>query len=437
MAENKAHLKRHIGLVALILYGVGDILGAGIYGLVGKAAGQVGHAVWLAFLVSAIAAGLTGLTYASLGSRYPKAGGTAYVILRIFDNAFLSFVVGFAVLASCLTSMATATRVFAGYFIAQFPGLPLGVVMVGFAAALTLLIYRGIRETVIVNGLFTVTEAAGLLFIIAIGVSYWGSVDYLDSAAPLNPTGEITFPLIFSGAILTFYSFIGFEDILNVSEETKNPEYTIPRGLLAAVAISSIIYILVSITAVSVVSPEILAHSKQPLVDVVVRAAPWFPPWIFGFVSMFAVGNTALLNFVTASRLMYGLADHQLLPKPLARVHPRTGTPHVAVCVVGIAMIILTFSGSVATLAKATSVLLLICFTLMNIGLIVLKRKGEPQSGFSVPMFVPVLGAIICVIMLAHSQSDEWGIVGLILAAVIGLYFILRPTKKDIAASGV
>jgi APA family basic amino acid/polyamine antiporter len=432
--SSEPQLKRHIGLLALTLYGIGDILGAGIYGLIGRAAGQMGNAIWLAFLASMIAAGLTGLSYAAVGSRFPRAGGAAYVTQRAFKKTWLAYIVGLAALASGLTSMATASRVFSGYLQGMFPSIPLWVLIVGFATLLAGIVFRGIRESMWANSVCTVIELSGLLIIIVFGMSYLGGVDYFDASVPVtNPDGLITTSLILGGAVLTFYSFVGFEDVLNVSEEVKDPARTIPRGLIFAVAGASIIYVLISLIAVSVVPAAQLAESKEPLVDVVRTAAPWFPPKLYSIMALFAVSNTALLNYVMGSRLLYGMSKQKLLPSFLSKVHGKTATPHIAVAVLYVILLGLALSGDISSLAKSTSVLLLGCFVLVNSALIVLKRREPtPKGAFDVPYFVPALGVIACLAMLAHAKQPELITAGLILAGIIILYFVKRPGAEAI-----
>ncbi|MGE0614648.1 MAG: APC family permease [Bacteriovoracia bacterium] len=428
----KTVLKQHITLWPLVLYGMGDILGAGIYGLVGKAAGQVGNAVWMAFFVSMIAAAFTGLSYASLGSRYAHAGGASFIAHRAFGNSFLAYAVGLAVLASGLTSMAAACRVFAGYFTGLFSSFTAPVVIVGFALVLAVVIFRGIRETIWVNSVLAGIEIAGLLVIILLGASYIGQVNYLDAVTTANPEGTITASLLLGGAVLTFYSFIGFEDILNVSEEVKDAPRTLPKALVMAVAFSSIIYMLISVIAVSVVPAPELAASSQPLVDVVKRASPGFPTPVYSFVSMLAVSNTALLNFVMGSRLLYGMAGQGLLPRFLGTLHPKRATPHRAIGVLLVILLILALSGDVAVLAKATSLLLLLCFSVVNLSLIVLQRRDPLKGRFEVPAAVPALGLVVCLAILSQGRGSEFLVAGIILAVIAGLYFVLRPSEDSV-----
>lgn len=428
----KPQLKRNIGLLALTLFGVGDILGAGIYGLIGKAAGEMGSAAWLSFLVSALAAGFTGLSYASLGSRYPKAGGAAFATFRAFQKPFIAYVVGLAIMASGLTSMAAASRVFSGYLLAWLPELSLEVIVIIFSALIGSIVFRGISESLFANAICTLIEVFGLGVVIFVGLPYLGQVDYLSATSSHNPQGLISLPLVLSGAVLTFYSFIGFEDILNVGEEVKDPKKTLPRGLLLAVAISSTIYMIVSLVAVSVIPAHILAESSQPLVDVVKVAAPNFPSSVFSTIALFAVANTTLLNFIMASRLLYGMSKQKLLPAFLSSVHSQRHTPWKAILVVWVIFLVLALSGDISSLAKATSVLLLSCFIVVNLALLRLMRKEKIPGTFSVPAFVPVVGASICFAMLTKAKLPELTTAGTLLILICGLYFVVRPSKDAI-----
>lgn len=426
-------LKRNVGLVALSLYGIGDILGAGIYGLIGKAAAQMGNGIWLAFLASMVVAMFSGLSYAAVGSRFPRAAGAAYVTQKAFNRSWLTYLVGLSALASGLTSMATASRVFAGYFQAFTPNFPTWVLIFLFATALFLIVLKGIRESMWVNSIFTLIEVGGLFIIIFLGFKIIGNVNYLDMTSPMNPSGELAPALILNGAVLTFYSFIGFEDILNVSEEVKDPKRTIPRALITAILVSSIIYILISLIAVSAVSVVELSESNQPLVQVVKSLSASFPDEIFTFIAIFAVSNTALLNFIMGSRLLYGMSQQGLLPKILSRVNPKTSTPHAAIGIVYIILLLLAFSGNISSLAKATSVLLLICFIMVNLALIRLKRqeKKVAEGVFDVPLLVPVFGAITSFVMICSAQAPELKLAIVILLVIAGLYLIKRPQAID------
>jgi amino acid transporter len=425
-----------MGLGALTIYGVGDMLGAGIYGLIGKAAGVMGNAVWLAFVMSMLVALLTGLSYANIGSRYPRAAGAPYVTHRAFRVPFLSYLIGLGVAASGLTSMATGSRVIAGYVQTLGVRWPTEALVIAFLALLTLVVFRGMRESTWMNILCTTVELSGLLIVIAVGVGSWGSVDYLETPPPAGEGGAagLSLGLLLQGAVLTFFSFIGFEDILNVAEEVKRPRTTVPLGLLLALLIATVLYILVALTAVSVLPYRELSQSKAALVDVVRKAAPAFPPLLFTAISIFAVANTALLNYVMGSRLLYGMSRQGLLPARLGRVHPVRRTPHVAILVLLVLVLALALAGDIRQLADATSLLLLGAFVVVNGALIVLKlRPGEPRGAFEVPLVVPAAGVLVCLVMIGGrvlgSEADARAplIAGGILLGIALLYVLQRP----------
>lgn len=441
-------LQKSIGPWQLMFYGLGSMLGAGIYALIGKAAGILGNAVWLAFLVAMIGAMLTGLSYACVGSRYARAGGAAYVTQRGFGSPLLSYVVGIAVMMSGLTSMATGSQAIAGQFKAlfgwQLDDAGIKLVAIGVIFLVGCVIYRGIRESMWLNVACTVIEAAGLIFIIAVGIRFWGGVNYLESAGDTAAAGSgITFALVMQGAVLTFYSFIGFEDILNVSEEVKNPHRSVPFGLIGAMILATCIYMAVAITAVSVIPWQDLAKSEGPLMEVADRAAPWFTGirGVYGWIAIFAIGNTALLNYIMGSRLLYGMSQQGLLPAFLGRVHVKRRTPHIAVFVLFGIVACLILSGGVKQLAESTVLLLLTVFTAVNISLVVLKRRpGEPRGGFEPPLFVPVLGAFVCASLIvtrihsAVTSADPAGrtaplIAAAIVAISLALHAMLKPKE--------
>jgi APA family basic amino acid/polyamine antiporter len=442
-------LVRHMGLFALVIYGVGDMLGAGVYGLVGKATNLMGNGVWLAFAVSMVAALLTGLSYASIGSRYPRAAGAAYVTHRAFRLPFVSYVVGLAVMCSGLTSMAAASNVFADYFYRLVPGAleqtPHWVriaVILGFIAFLTIVNLVGMRESTWMNAICTTVELGGLLLVIVVGVRYIGGVNYLDFTSHRNPAGTFALPVMFSASLLTFYAFIGFEDILNVCEEVKEPRRTVPRGLILALLITTAVYMTISVVAVSVVPQHELGdpNLKGPLVEVVKRAAPWFPVGAFTAISLFAVANTALLNYIMGSRLVYGMSRQGLLPAALGRVHARRRTPHVAILTLMVIVLLLALPGSIKQLADATSLLLLSVFVIVNTSLIVLKRRpGEPPGGFEVPLLVPAAGVLVCGTLigarvLSTSPDDRKALLtaAALLVGIAVLYLVVRP--KNVVA---
>jgi len=447
---NEPALIKTLGGWQVLFYGLGSMLGAGVYALIGRAAENLGNSVWLAFLVAMIAAMLTGLSYACVGSRYARAGGAAYVTHRALGRPWLSYIVGIAVMMSGLTSMATGSQAIAENLQKAFGiALPIKLAAIALVFLVGCVIYRGIRESMWANIVCTAVEASGLIFIIAVGARYWGSVNYFESAGDTlagGPGSGITLALVMQGAVLTFYSFIGFEDILNVSEEVKNPKRDVPFGLIGAMILATLIYMAVAITAVSVVPWRELAASKTPLMEVAHRAAPWFKgvDGVYIGITIFAIGNTALLNYIMGSRLLYGMSRQGLLPRVLGTVHPVRRTPHVAIMVLFVIVTALILNGNVKQLAEATVLLLLTVFTVVNVSLVVLKlRKSEAVGGFEVPLIVPALGALVCGSLIVTrlqtaltSSNPAERPAPLIAIAIIlvglALYKLLKP--KDVVA---
>jgi amino acid transporter len=447
-------LARTMTLFSLVIYGVGDMIGSGIYATVGKAAAGMGNAVWLSFTVSMVAAMLTGLSYASIASRYPRAAGACYVTHRAFNFSFLSYFIGLAVAASGLTSMATSTNAFSDV-LAELLGIkgsigkiaykPMGwnvidkdvgvlICILVFLAFMTLINFRGIRESMWTNLVCTAVEVGGLLFVVAVGIKYWGSVNYME-VPPQRAFGPV---MLFGGAVLTFFAFVGFEDMLNVAEEVKKPERTMPLGIVLALSVVAVLYIAVSVTAVSVVHYTVLAAAPAPLSAITAHAAPWLPGWVFKFITMFSVANTVLINYIMGSRLLYGMSRQGLLPAMLGKIHHTRRTPHVAILTLLCIVIVLALAGGVADLATTTGLLLLGCFAVVNLALIVLKlRKGEPRGRFEVPIVIPALGIVINMTLIA-SRIDEFlhnrdvGGKPMIIAVglsvlIVVLYLIMRP----------
>lgn len=430
-------LRRSIGPVQLFAYTLGGMLGAGIYGLVGRAAGQLGSAVWLGFAVAMVAALLTGLSYASLGARYPKAGGAAYVSHRAFHRPLLTWTVGLAVMASGLTSIATQSHIVAENLqrLAAMPAVPPLLLSLGFLLVVAGIVARGIRESMWMNLLCTTVETGGLLLVIAVGIPWWGQAGLWETPSPEG----LSATLLLQGAILTFFAFIGFEDTLNVAEECKDPHRTVPFGIIGAMLAATALYMAVAITAVSVVPWRELAEAPGPLAEVMARAAPWLPGWVYVAITVFAVANTALLNYVTASRLALGMARQGLLPETLGRVNARTRTPLVAVSVLLLVVVALMLAGDISQLASATVLLLLAVFACVNLALLVLQRRsGEPRGAFEVPAFVPAAGALVCLALLGNRVvAGDWkapALAGAVLLTILAGFALLRP--RAVPATG-
>ena len=422
-------LKRVFGLPTLVIYGVGDILGAGIYAVIGKIAGLSGTLVWASFLTAMVVAALTALSYAELGSRFPQSGGVACFVHRAFRTDWLSVLVGWLMFCTCLVSMATLSKAFAGYLNAFAPAIPAWLIVLALFFALAFINFRGMKESSALNIFCTFVEVTGLLIVIVVAFFF------LSGGSTANPVAvpdqqAIGWVAVVQGAALAFYAFIGFEDIVNVAEEVKNPERNVPRAILLALAIAGVIYILVSWVALQVLNPIEISASEAPLLDVVRRAQPNFPQIVFAIIALFAVLNTTLLNFVTASRLLFGMSREGLLPDWLGRLHHRRATPYRTLLVILPIAIFLSLSGTLEFLAGTTATLILAMFCLVNLSLLLIKRREPETNGFKVPYIIPAIALLFNLILLAFASLSSH-ILALIFTAIgVLLIFLQRAMKR-------
>lgn len=421
-------LKRSLGLFALVAYGVGDTLGAGIYALVGKIAGMVGPACWMSFLVALLAAGFTALSYAEMGARYPYASGEAHYTFEAFRFRLFSHGVGFLVFMSGITSMCAVAHAFAGYLAPFFPSLPVPLVAIAFFIAIGAITLSGMENSSLTNMICTAVEVTGLMIVIAAGISHFGEakVDYTAFLPEL--TGGARVQAVLGAAVFAFYAFIGFEDMVKASEEAKDPEKNLPRGILLTLCITGVIYLLVALSAVTVLSPQDLKNSTAPLVDVVKAGAPQVPIWIFTAIALFAVANTALVNFMMASRILYGMAHDGLVPGWFGRVHPKFRTPHVATAFVFAVALVLTLTGNLTRLAQSTAVLLLCAFFAVNLSLLVLKfrKVSAASSAFKAPLWAPALGVLSSFGLLFYASLPALLTALILLGVSFALFFLNR-----------
>ncbi|MGP3705929.1 APC family permease [Gordonia paraffinivorans] len=413
--ERQPELKRVLGWKLLLLFIVGDILGTGIYALTGQVAGEVGGAAWVPFLVAFAVATLTAFSYLELVTKYPQAAGAALYVHKAFGVHFVTFMVLFTVMSSGITSSTTASRAFAVNMLTAFRGGdspdPTSPVLFAVAAAFLLVVmlinFRGVAEGVGTNVVLTLVELSGLLLVLFIG--YWfiigGNAAHWDAVVIFeSPDDKNAFIAVTAATSLAFFALVGFEDSVNMAEECKDPVRIFPKVMLSGLAITAAIYVLIAICAVAIVPVGTLAESETPLVDVVQTAAPDFPmsdllPWI----SMFAVANTALINMMMASRLIYGMAKRGVLPRFLAYVHPKRRTPVVAIVfTTAVALLLLTYvshdpdSSIVGLLGGTTALLLLVVFTVVNVAVLVLRKDRVEHDHFRTSTPVAVLGAITC-----------------------------------------
>jgi len=425
-------LKKELSTTALTFFVVGDILGAGIYSVTGKVAGLASYQTWLSFVCAMVAAGLTGLSYAELGSRYPKAGGESFFSLKAFEDESLSLIVGWLVLFSGVASAATVSHAFAAYVGSCFTFIPVSLLIVGFLITLAVVNYIGINESSKVNIICTTIEATGLLIVILSGTYF-----ILENKEANNLIQTVTIPTqvdswvgILQGATLAFFSFIGFEDLVNVAEEAKTPEKSLPTAIIIALSITGAFYFFISIIATSVVDPVVLSKSDAPLMLVVNHAFKGFPTTLFIVIGVFAITNTALLNNVMASRLLFGMANQKLVPNKLEHLSPTKKTPTFAIVTVTGLSIVFSLVQDLEFLAQTTSLLILAVFIVINASLF--KMKLSPKKYVSkgdywkCPKYVPLLGVACCAALMAFASKSEF----LVFVIVLGVGLVLVAARK-------
>jgi basic amino acid/polyamine antiporter, APA family len=403
-------LKRVMGPGLLLLFIVGDILGTGVYALTGDVAAEVGGAAWLPFLVAFLIAMVTAFSYLELVTKYPQAAGAALYTHKAFGIHFATFLVAFIVMCSGITSASTASRFFAANFFKGF-GIDWGTAGIVGVALLFMVIVaavnlRGVGESVKLNVVLTIVEISGLMLVIFVG--FWaftqgGDVDFSRVIAFDTADDKNAFLAVTAATSLAFFAMVGFEDSVNMAEETKDPVKIFPKMLLSGLGIAGVVYIVVAVVAVALVPIGTLEASETPLVEVVKAGAPGLPiEKILPFISMFAVANTALINMLMASRLIYGMAKQHVLPPVLGVVHASRRTPWVAILFTttiafGLIIYVTAFANdsAISVLGGTTSLLLLAVFAVVNVAVLVLRRDVQADGEhFKTPTWFPVLGFV-------------------------------------------
>jgi amino acid transporter len=428
-APSDVPLRRAISGRMLFFFILGDILGAGIYALVGEVASEVGGAVWTAFGIALLLAFLTAFAYAELITKYPHAGGAALFVNRAFRLPFFTFMVGFAVMASGVTSAATLATAFGGDYFQEFVSAPSVVVSLVFIGVVTLINFRGISESVRTNMVLTLIEVTGLVIIVGVGAWALAQGDVEVGRNFEVKEGENVVFAIVAGATLAFYALIGFEDSANVAEETQEPRRVYPTALFAGIVVAGVIYLLVTFVASMVVPTEQLEGSDAPLLEVV-REGSGLPLKLFSAIALLAVANGALINLVMASRLLYGMAKERVAPPLFGVVHPFRRTPWVSILFTMTIALVLVAIGNLGDLAATTVMLLLIVFTLVNAAVLVLRRDPVEHDHFVTPRIFPILALVVTVLLLAKrvTEQDRTVLVltGTVLAVGAALWLVTR-----------
>lgn len=375
-------LRRELGLFETVVYGVGLILGAGIYAILGEATGVTGGSIVVSFLLAAVIASLTGLSYAELASLFPQAEGDYIYVRNAFDRELVSDVTAFGRLFMGVISAAAVALAFSGY-LSVFVDVPSILIAVLLVLVMMGVNFWGIDLSTKVNILFTGIEVAGLLIIIWVGSGSWGAAQVLQT-----PNGLFG---VVHASFLIFFAYLGFGSIVNLSEETEDAIVTIPRAIILSIGITTLLYVFVGVSSVALVDWQVLGQSTSPLAAV--ARAGWGPlgATVLGVIALFSTTNTVLIIQISTSRLLYGVSksEYHVFPERFSRVHESRQTPHYAVALVGLATIPFIFLGDIGVVAGLANLMLLVVFVLVNAALLKLRyTRPNAERGFRAPFNV-------------------------------------------------
>lgn len=393
-----ARLKRTLGLPLLTLYGLGNILGAGIYVLVGKVAGFAGYSITLSFMIAMFAAALTAFSYMELSGRYPVSASVSTYLHKAFHKRWLSVAIGLAMVVSGIASASALSQGFAEY-LRVFIDIPAPLASVLLILVIGVIAIRGIKDSARTAAIFTAVEILGLLMVIWFGRAIFGDVTPTDVFTIDQTVGMSG---IVAGAFLAFYAFIGFEDMVNVAEEVKKPRRTMPLAILLVLIFSTLLYLAVVTVAINLVPPDVLADSSAPLA-LIFDYNGANGALILSAIGVVAAVNGVIVQVIMGSRVLYGLAKNGWIDKALSEVHEKYSTPIPATLVVVGAMVVGTLLLPLVSLAQVTSLLVLSIFFLVNTALIVIKRKKTSHKAYAVvPVFLPYTAAFMCAAMIIY-----------------------------------
>jgi len=429
-------LRRSLTLFEATFYGIGIIVGAGIYALIGEAAGIAGNSLWMSFLIGAAISALTGLSYAELAAMFPSDAAEYVYVRKAYHSKFLGFILSWLIIFTSILSASTVALGFAGYFNSIFSSyfsFPLILTAIILLIMLSFVNFYGIKESSNMNVIFSSIEVLGLVVVIILALvsKNFANVNYFDM-----PNG---FKGVSSAAILVFFAYIGFEEVVHVSEETKNPKKFIPKAILLAILVTTILYMLVSVSVVTlapwntlnVPNPLAFAASKSVLGS--------HADLLISVMALFATLGTILIILVGISRMIYGVSKEHALPSVLSKIHKKRKTPWIAVIAAGVFSILFLFIGKIETLASITSLGAFITFAATNLSLVWLRyTRPDIKRPFKVPLSIgkfavlPFVGAIICVFMIYQFSFTEM-LIGLGILVLGGIVYHLRKNKIILA----
>jgi amino acid transporter len=437
----------------LLLFIIGDILGTGVYALTGQVASEVGGAAWLPFILAFLVATLTAFSYLELVTKYPQAAGAALYVHKAFGVHLFTFIVAFAVMCSGITSAATASRAFASNLAVgidwEAGNTEIMLMALAFMALVMAVNLRGVSESVKANVVLTLVELSGLVLVILVGFYAIGDADFSRVVAFDAPDDKNVFLAVTTATSLAFFAMVGFEDSVNMAEECHEPARIFPRMMLTGLGITGGIYVLVSICAVALVPVGQLEASDTPLVLVVEAGAPDIPiDRILPFISMFAVANSALINMMMASRLLYGMSKQGVIPQSLSKVHARNRTPWTSILFTTalscglIGYVSYSSDDAVAVLGGTTALLLLGVFAVVNVAVLVLRQDHVEHEHFHTRTVLAVTGAVACLYLvtpLSGREGVQYEVAGLLLAfglvLSVPLHLLRRAEREDLGST--
>lgn len=386
----------------LVFYGIGTILGAGIYVLVGKVAGEAGFYTPFSFMLASLLAAFSAFSYAELAARFPRSAGEAIYIEEGFGIKELSIAVGLMVVAMGIVSVATLAHGFAGYF-KFFFDLPETLIVISLVLFVGAVCGWGIGQSVWLASVMTVVEIIGLFIILYVGRDAFALVP-LKIPEMIPPLDASIWAGIFMGSFIAFYAYLGFEDIVNVAEEAIKPRTNIPLAIIISLIVTTIFYILISVVAILSMSPEELASSDAPLA-MIYKTATGQSPVVITIISLISVINGILIQVIMASRVLYGMSRKQWLPEKIGEVNKTTHTPLIATTIITGFILFFALSFPLLSLAKITSFITLNVFMLINFALLKLKYSKKEHDGFTVPLWVPLVGGVSTLLFVLYLMA--------------------------------
>lgn len=395
-------LSRSLNLPLLVLYGLGTTVGAGIYALLSDIAGTAGWLAPWAFLLASTLAALSALSFAELSSRFPQAGATALFIEKGFRQRHFASGIGLLLVLSAMLSAAALVNAMVGYAQVFTPVSREFIITLTVASVCAVSLW-GITQSAWIAGAISLLEIGGVIWmtVLAGRCIDEGSIEW----ARITPNRE-NLDLIFAGSVLSFYAYIGFEDMVEVAEEVKDVRRTLPLAILITLGITSVLYVGLMLATQLAVGIEFLSNSNAPFADIY-QELTGTEPVAFMSIGLLAIVNGVLIQIVMASRVLYGLANRRALPASLAYVSPTTQTPTTATLLVAVGVLALALLGTLGGLAKSTALIMLTIFGLANLSLFIIKGRTPSQSinpdYFHVPRIVPLLGALTCLAFVTRS----------------------------------